>query len=415
MPVDLSPAPVAPAVGSSPALSANPSPAPTTNTPAASQAEGGSVMESFDKQFSDLDTPSTPPAAPAAADKPPAEKPPKAESPPNQPAATPAEKPGEDEFEGPQVGTLREVRDFGKRMAGIAKNATAAKKQLEARIAELEARTAEPPPDIQKIQQAYQLAQEELKEHRARLIESDYSKSPDYKKEFEQPYEQAYLRGRSTVQALVVKEVDAENNATTRPGTAEDFDRLYNMTDSEADAAAESMFGPSARRVIAIRDAAKERAVLAVNAIKEKAAEFAQKRTTNEAQTAQQRLALQGLWKKVNTDLQTKHEKFFGEHPEDNEWNEALSKGRGIAAQKFSDAYGKLAPEQRVILDAQIFNRAAAFPALKLALERAEKERDEFKKNLEALRGSGPGKPDAAGGSQGGEAKDWSEEFDRRV
>lgn len=378
-------------------------------------------MESFDKQFSDLDTPAPAPAAPAApaakpADAPPA--PPKpGEKPPEKPAAGVKPPEGDETFEAPQSGTLIQVRQWGRRMAEMAKNATTRAKEYEAKIQELAQRQPQLPPDVQKIQSDYQRLQRENAEFRQRQAESNYALSPDYEKEFKNPYQDAYLRGRRTVETLQVREVDPETGvAKVRPGTADDFDKLYGMTNSEADAAADAMFGPSARRVIAARDMAKEKAEAAYTALKENTAKYAQQQQQRQAQTAQQRLALRGLWTKVNTDLQTKHEQWFGEHEGDTEWNEALTKGREIARQRFSEAYARLAPEQRVILDAQIFNRAAAFTAMKLAIQRLERDRDQYKKDFEAIRGSGPGKPVPAGGApESGPSDTWEGDFDKRV
>lgn len=301
-------------------------------------------------------------------------------------------------------------------MADMAKSATTKLKELNAQVEEL--RNAKPalPPDVEKIQADYQRLQTELQEHRTRLAQSDYSKSPEYEEQFRQPYQQSYVRGRQAVQNLLVRERNPETGeVTTRPGTADDFDKLYHMTDSEADEAAEAMFGPSARRVITLRDAAKEKAEAAFNAVKEHSAKYAEQKKHQEATTSQQRLAMQGLWSKVNGDLQTKHEKWFGEHEGDTAWNEALTKGRQIAIQRFSDAYAKLAPEQKVVLDAQVFNRAAAFAPLKVLVTRLETELADANKTIEQLRGSGPGKPGAGGGGEGAEPKDWETAFEKKV
>lgn len=420
-------APIAPAVSApSPSPAPAPAPSPSSSQPAApanAPAAGSTVMDSFDKQFTDLDetpTSNSQPTGETGVDHPidpkPAAAKPAAAKPatPPPPAAKPATEP-EDEFSSPQVGTLKEVRDFGKRMASMARNALTKNKELSARVQELQSRSTVPP-DVEKIQKDYQRLQQEVSEHRARAERADYSQSKDYEEKYKQPYQQAYTRGRSAVQKLAVRESDEAGEIKTRPGTADDFDRLYEMSDSDADAAAEAMFGPSARRVIGLRDQAKERAEAAFNAIKENTAKFSQERQQTQAQIAQRRMALTGLWKKVNEDLHSKHAKWFAERDGDTEWNQALAKGREIAQQRFGNAYAQLSPEQRVVLDAQIFNRASAFTPMKAKMTSLETQLEEANKTIEKLRGSGPGKPSAGAAPAGeGEAKDWEEAFEKTV
>lgn len=381
-------------------------------------------MDAFDQQFSIDDSPAP---APAPAPKPasPAPKPdsstPKPAEPAPKPAegATPAAKPStEDEaFETPQTGTLMEVRSWGRRMGQMAKTATAKVKELEAKVEELQS-VSHVPPDIARLQQDYTRLQKELQNFQEIQARTDWSQSQEYKTNFHEPYAQAYRRGLSAVSQLVVREPGEEGQFTTRRATEADWEKLYNMTDAEADAAAESMFGPSARRVLALRDTAKERAEMAYEALKNKSSEFAEQRKAGQAQEAQRRLALSGLFTKVNEDIRKKHAQWFGERPGDKEYNEELAKGRQVAQQRFTAAYGKLSPEQRVVLDAQIFNRAAAAPALIKLVKRLETKLAETEQRITAMRGSGPGKPDTtpAGGSPEPEtAGDWEKQFDETV
>jgi hypothetical protein len=372
-------------------------------------------MESFDNQFTDLDetpaapTPASTPAAPSTGTTP-AVTP----TPAPKPAAAKPEEVDET-FEGPAVATMKEVRGWGRRMADMAKHAQTKLKEVEAKLQDLEARGAVPS-DVAKIQDDYKRLQTENAQLREAVKETDYSKDPEYIKTYREPYQQSYVRGRQAVANLTIREQDANGQMTSRPGTPDDFDKLYNMTDSDADIAAEAMFGPSARRVIMLRDAAKEKAEAAYNALQQASSTMGERKKQTEAQRAQQRLALRGLWKKVNEDLTSKHSKWFGTREKDSAWNEALAKGRQIAQQKFSAAYNQLAPEQRVILDAQIFNRAAAFTPMRQELSKLETQLAEAQKTIDQLRSSGPGKPQpgAAAGAEG-EAKNWEEQFDKTV
>jgi hypothetical protein len=425
MPADLSPAPVtaavsAPAPAAAPAAAPSPVPSPSPS-PAASDAAPPS--NEFDSTFNDLDEspePASPPPPAATPEPKPGEQaPPKPDKPaaaaPAAPVKPAAKTDDDDEFSAPRNGTFVELRNTANRFGKMAKAATVRARELEAEVKELKSRSAEPPPDVAKIQADYQRLVKENEEHRARLTQADYANSPEYEQKYKAPYQQAYTRGRTAVEGLKVRSVDpVTEEITFRPGTADDFDKLYGMTDSDADEAAEKMFGPSARRVIALRDTAKERAEMAYMAIKENTAKFAEARKTEEARSSSQKIALQGLWKKVNDDLQTKHAEWFGEREGDKEWNEALAKGTEIARQRFSDAYSHLPPEQRVVLDAQIFNRTRAFTPMRTLIARQTAEIAELKKSLEALRGSGPGKPTPGSAQAEEPAKDDLEEGKRR-
>lgn len=412
MPADIAPAPVTAAV-SAPAPAA--APAAPTSIPSPVPAAAAESND-FDKTFDDLKeapaaAPTTPPAAPEP--KPGEQTAPKPAEAPAAPAK-PAKR-EDDEFSPPESGTLRDVRDAARRFGKMAKTATARNQELEAKLKEAEARTPEVPPDVAKIQADYQRLVKENQEHRERLTRADYANSPDYEQKYKAPYQQAYTRGRTAVEGLKVKMVNPETEEVTyRPGTPADFDSLYGMTDSDADEAAEKMFGPSARRVIALRDTAKERAEMAYAAIKENTAKYAETKQAEEARSSSQKLALQGLWKKVNDDLQTKHAEWFGEREDDKEWNEALAKGTAIAQQRFGEQYLQLPPEQRVVLDAQVFNRTRAFTPMRLLIGKQATEITELKKTVEQLRGSGPGKPTPGSATTEAPVLDDLEEGKRR-
>lgn len=410
---------IAPAVAPAPAApspSPSPSPAPAAAPAAAPSAAPSTVLDSFDKQFEIDDAPAAPATpTPPAATKPavPATKPPEAATKPPESGTPPPE--GES-FDAPQTGTIGDIRKWGRRMAQMATNATNRAKELQNEIEQLKQAGPQMPPDVAKIQEANVALQREVQEHRARIAEADYSKSPEYEEKYLAPYKQAYLRGHAVVKGLVVTEKDeTTGQVTTRRGTERDFDTLYNMSDSDADRAAEAMFGASARRVIAMRDTAKERGEMAYTAVKENTTKFAEAQKQRQAQTAQQRMALAGLFRKVHEDLQKKHAEWFGTKDDDNEWNEALTKGRQIANQRFTEAYAKMAPEQRVVLDAQIYNRASAFPALVVRVKRLQAQLAEAQKGMEQLRGSGPGKPTPTTADKAGGDKGWEAELDARL
>jgi hypothetical protein len=94
----------------------------------------------------------------------------------------------------------------------------------------------------------------------------------------------------------------------------------------------------------------------------------------------------------VNADIKSKSKDLFDERPDDKEWNEALTKGTQMADAYFGDRTNQTV-EQRVVFDAHVRNRIAAFPALVSRMRKLESENAQLAKDLDALRGSAPGEP----------------------
>lgn len=377
-----------------------------------------SSLDAFDRQF-DLESPAPAASAPPATPAQPATKPAEGATKPSESATQAPKSATEDEsFETPQAGTLMEVRNWGKRMGAMAKSATAKVKELESQVEQLKS-VSHVPPDIARLQQDYQRLQKELGTIREAQARTDWSQSPEYKKNYHEPYKQAYLRGSQAISQLAVREQDKETGQiSTRQATADDWDRIYAMTDAQADVAAEEMFGPSARRVLALRDSAKERSEMAYQALQTKHAEFAEQRKASQGQEAQRNMALAGLFTKVNEDLKKKNPLWYADRSDDKQYNEDLAKGRQVASQRFSRAYTNLSPEQKVVLDAHIFNRAAATPALIGLVKRLEAKLAEANQMVSTLRGSKPGRPDVTAPGQteaSTDGGDWEKEFDEKV
>jgi hypothetical protein len=72
-----------------------------------------------------------------------------------------------------------------------------------------------------------------------------------------------------------------------------------------------------------------------------------------------------------------------------------LGKGTKMADAYFSDR-SQQPVEQRVVFDAHVRNRIAAFPALVSRMRKLEAENAQYAKDLAELRGSAPGAPGTA-------------------
>lgn len=420
--------------------SAAPAPSSTPSAPAAPAAPSGgdggsSAQDAFEAQF-DLGEGSAPaapaaaPAAPAApAAKPPAAAPKPAAKPPQAPAKPAAAAPTEfDEEDGVQVPRFKSDKDFRGWGLGGYKKA----KQLETDLESLRSKHAEleqkvPRTEAERQQLATKLADLEKKhgEVLAELNFSNYERSPEYKEKYEKPYQDAVARAYKRVKELTVVEEDRSkpvDDATgkyptrERPAKQEDFDEIYGLQYGAAMRLATKKFGPEfAPGIMQHWEAIREKAEVAVNALNEWKANAQKREKEQETQSIQTRERITSLWTQVHADIKAKNKDLFTERPDDKDWNEALTKGTQMADTYFNNR-DKLPIEQRVVFDANIHNRVAAFPALVSRMRKLEAENAQLAKDLAAMRGSAPGAPIStspnppAGDSEGAMA-----EFDKRL
>lgn len=373
--------------------------APSTPSPA---------MEDFDRTFSDLDeSPAAPEPAPAPETKTTPKDPesgkfvkqtetPSPAVPKPETKAPPAEKPQTPEYEPPQVVKPSELRTWAKRMGTRAQQAEQQLSQVKARIRELESKPQESV-DVKAITQELAHTKKRLEEYEGELKVTRYERSGEYKEKYEKPYQSAVQSAYAEIGELLVSvpNPDDPENPRERQATAQDFDEVYSLPLGPATKLAKQKFGDAASIVIghvkAIKDARKA-AVTAIEEHKGKAAEFEQQ------QTAQQRMEQEGrsrMFSEAVSAITQKYPTLFGERDGDTSWNQMLAKGRAMADLAFSDRKG-LTPVQAAILDAQVHARISAFPGLRQENEQLKAEKAKLTKEIEEIRGSGPGKTSPA-------------------
>lgn len=373
--------------------------APSTPSPA---------MEDFDRTFSDLDeSPAAPEPAPTPEPKTTPKDPesgkfvkqtetPSPAVPKPETKAPPVEKPQTPEYEPPQVVKPSELRTWAKRMGTRAQQAEQQLSQVKARIRELESKPQESV-DVKAITEELAHTKKRLEEYEGELKVTRYERSGEYKEKYEKPYQSAVQSAYAEIGELLVSVPNPEDpeNPRERQATAQDFDEVYSLPLGPATKLAKQKFGDAASIVIghvkAIKDARKA-AVTAIEEHKGKAAEFEQQ------QTAQQRMEQEGrsrMFSEAVNAITQKYPTLFGERDGDTSWNQMLAKGRAMADLAFSDRKG-LTPVQAAILDAQVHARISAFPGLRQENEQLKAEKAKLTKEIEEIRGSGPGKTSPA-------------------
>lgn len=430
MPLEPS-APVAPAPAA-PTPSPSPSPAPAAPSPGGGDGGSLSADDAFDKQFSLDDGPAPAPAAPAApapAKPTPAAPAKPQKTPPAAPAkpGAPAPAPEFDEVEGVQVPRFKSDKDF----RGWGLNGYKKSKQLEADLAALQTKYTEleskaPKTEAERATLAAKLADIEKRyaELDQQLKFSNYQISDEYKNNYEKPYHNAIARAHAKMAELTVTEEDRtkepdENGkypTRERQATPADFDEVYSLPEGAAAKLAAKKFGPElVATILNARERIKELGEKAVGAIKEWKEKGATRAKEAEAQAIQNRQQVETLWTQVNNDIREKNKDLYAEREGDKGWNEALAKGTAMADAYFSDR-SQHPIGQKVVFDAQVRNRIAAFPALVHRMRQLEAEVAAKAKEIADLRGSGPGVPSPGDPTPGAvESEGAMAEFDKKM
>jgi hypothetical protein len=329
--------------------------------------------------------------------------------------------------DGIKVPKFRSDKDFrGWGLNGYKKAKTLENELTELRTKHTELEQRVPKTEGERAQLATKLADLE-KKHNEVLSElqfANYERSPEYKEKYEKPYHDAFTRAHRDISELTVTEEDrtqpADENGKyptkERAAKPEDFDQIYQLPLGAATKLAAKKFGPEAVSIVmghraTIRQAA-EAAVNALNTWKESSAK---RQKEMETQSIQTRERVAGLWTQVNADIKSKNKDLFDERPDDKEWNEALQKGTQMADAYFSDR-SQQPVEQRVVFDAHVRNRVAAFPALVSRMRKLETQNAQLAKDLAAMRGSAPGAPGSASPTPpADESEGAMAEFDKKM
>lgn len=427
-------APVAPAPAAP-----TPSPSPAPAAPSGGDGGSPSAQDAFDKQF-DLGS-SPEPATPAPTAPSPAPAPSKPAAAPAKPAAAakPAPAPAKpsapapaaptefDEVEGVQVPRFKSDKDFRGWGLGGYKKA----KQLETDMQALQTRYSEleqlvPRTKAEKEQLATKLAtiEKQHNELQEELKYQNYQRSDDYKNNYEKPYHDAIALAHRDITEFTVTEEDRTQQpdgdgkypTKERQATPGDFDEVYGLKLGPATKLAAKKFGPEAAATVmdhykAIRGLG-QKALSALNEWKAKGAEREKEMATQRVQTAQQ---VETLWTQVNADIKAKNPDLFDQRKDNKDWNENLAKGTAMADAYFSDR-SNMPMQQRVVFDAQVRNRIAAFPALVGHVRKLEADLAQAHKDIAELRGSGPGIPQVESPTPPAEGSDGAmAEFDKKM
>lgn len=400
-------APAAAAPSSTPAAGSPPA-SPASSAPPGGGDSGGGGFDDLDKQLeSGLDAKfgkaddGKPPVSdkggdgkgePKAGDKP-SEK---AGDKGGKPAEAKAgDKPGEKPGEKPAAGGPKELRAELDRVKAENKAALDRVAEYERKIAEAEAKGR----DTTALAEKLAAAEKKQAEMQAELRAAKREFSDEFKAKHEAPFNAAAEYAKRDIEQLLVTESNPETGEETqREAKWDDFVALYRLPKGRAIAAAKGMFGGEQLGVVISHLTELQR----LDWQKTQAAEaeksgWEAKDKEVAARAAQEREAVSDMWTKVNADLREKKPELFGDDPEDEEGNAILKKGYELVDTALHNR-AAMTTQQRVVVDANIRNRAAAFSRERHRSRRLTAEMTELRAKLAEYESSKPSRTAKPGG-----------------
>lgn len=312
--------------------------------------------------------------APGASAKPPAAKPPEK---PAAPEPKADDKPVDDKAAEP-VSELAEINEATKQFKtahDLRKDWHRLKKTVaekEAQLAEFKARVEKSPINNAVVEENKAM-RKRLDDLEAEIRYQDYTKSDEYKKNFEQPYQDAYEYALEQVTELFVTTADGQ----TRPATANDFQRILQADKTEVRALARQMFGDDADDVLDERKKLIDINLKANREAKRYREQAAERERQKALKQVEERERMEGLWNRALESIQEKYPEYFKHRDGDEEYNKELDAGYATVDKAHA---ADLPLEEKVARLAALRHRAAAFRPLVL-------ERNRLKARVEELEG----------------------------
>lgn len=392
------------AVAAPPAPPADPIPAAAPAPPVSSAIEGTPVPESPTGSASLIDEmnsmlkgePKTPDRGEDGKFKP---KTPKAADPakPADPKAADPKAPKEPADPKPIDPNTKDPVALRKRLAEVEGELKKTRSEREAEITKLQSKIKEfeskqfvTPEQIQQQKDR----EERLRELEAQSAAADFRKTPEYKRDFIDPWQQEWRSAVANVKELFVSPEGEE----PRPGTAKDFDAVRNAGSYiQQRNMAKQLFGEEWDVVMTH--------INSMRGIENRAAQAVATHEQSYETTRQTELTTyQSAYDETDKNLVSTYPQFFGEDPENPEAIAEMQKGLDFIDRALEQSK-KSTLAERAAANATIRRWAGAFPRMHFMLGKKDAEIASLKEALAKYRGSDPG-AEVGGDGGGGPPKD---------
>jgi hypothetical protein len=309
----------------------------------------------------------------------------------------------------PNFKTNKELRTWAEKQGDAAFKAT---RELETLRKEVETlRKNRQSGDVEALTKTNADLTKKVEDYEKELRVTRYASSDEYRNKYQAPIQNKTAKAFKLVQDLTVETVDPNDpeKKTSRQGTKADFQAIYSAPNrSAARKLAKQLFGEDADDVIRYRDEINDLVESANEAEETYKSEGQKAEQQNQAQNLKEIQSRNAMWIEANKGYRNnpKIARHFNEDPDDAEFNTKLKSGYEFIDEFFGPSRSKYTPQQLIIADTKIRNRAAALPAVIYRLEKAEAANAEKDQIIEKLRGSSPGgRGKSAGGAGGTVAK----------
>lgn len=407
-----------PGSGSAPAA-----PPPPTGGAPSGGSDGAPARPKWEEDLDNLGDDDEPAAGGGAPPPKPGDKP--GEKPPGDKGATPP-KPGDKPPVPPedptaQYKTPKELRDWASSRHKEAVRLEGEVKRLEGEMKALQSKPPQSQQQSEAMAQQLTALQKRVDEYEETIRYLNYEQSSEYKTKYSEPYQNAVRRAYKEVVELEVWEPTGEKDAEgqpvfkQRPATEADFDRIYGLKLGEASRTANLLFREGAAIVMQHRAKIRELAEASINARNEYRTKGKEIETQRKSQLDAQKAASERLWRTTNEQMSSnpKRAVFWGREENDPEANAELEKGFAFADQMFSEDFGKLPLEERIMIHAAIRHRVAGFQKLAYMNKKIRAELAAANATIEKLRGSGPGRAGGGGDTPAAGTGTWEEGIDK--
>lgn len=256
-------------------------------------------------------------------------------------------------------------------------------------------------PQVKALQERFDAQANELQTLREELKYADYSKSSEFKEQYEKPFHDAYANAVKKTTSF--KLTDAQGNS--RHATQADFDKLVTLDDNSAADLANELFGETKASLILLeRDKVLEKAAAQQKVLEDFRKNGAEREKQLQQQHAEQYKRENEIWEKLNTEAKEKHPEFFKPVEGDDKGNQMLERGyarmqAAFNGGKWTDKDGivhTLSRQELINLHNEMFNKSAGFNAIvhrkDTKINSLQAEVDALKKELEQFKSSEPGK-----------------------
>lgn len=300
----------------------------------------------------------------------------------------------------PSFQSSKQMREWANGRHKLAGQLAREKKALETKLAELEGKSPKTAEGEAILANKVKSLETQIKEYENRIEHQAFQDSARYRNEYQVPYTEAWAEGEQRVTEMMVNEKTGEQDEQGNPvvnrrvGTPADWKRIYDAPTPEAWDLAVEMFGEArAHLVMDKRADVNKLATKALKALADHRKNIDQYRTEAQQQERFQRVQANQFWKLANEKMSAdpKFADAWAEDANDPEANKHLAAGFQVADLFFSEDRDKMKPEDRMVFDAAMRHRIAAFPRMRYKNRVLAARVAELEAKLEKVKGSAPG------------------------